>query len=244
MPRAVGSGARGRRARGAGPGVRRVAGGARRVRRGRRRVPDAVARAARPSPPCRTRTGCSCRRAASTPRTPRGRHPRDGPGPGPGHHRRGLDLEPRGVRRDEGGLRGHRPRRGGLLGGDPARADRRAGRPERPVHLLAGAAGRARPGAGAAGRRRRPDDRRTRPGGLGGHRAEQRLDGVYDGVGATHAAGGLPGRGGPRGGPAEPAFVWASEEQLAAQSVEPWAGPRSLPVWVRGPRTAASWRTT
>ena len=34
--------------------------------------------------------------------------------------------------------------------------------------------------------------------------------------------------------PAEPAFVWASEEQLAAQSVEPWAGPRSLPVWVPG----------
>ena len=28
--------------------------------------------------------------------------------------------------------------------------------------------------------------------------------------------------------------MWASEEQLAAQSVEPWAGPRSLPVWVPG----------
>ena len=64
--------------------------------------------------------------------------------------------------------------------------------------------------------------------------AERRLDGVFDGVGApalradflTEVARGV--------GAERPEFVWASEEQLAAQSVQPWAGPRSLPVWVPG----------
>jgi nucleoside-diphosphate-sugar epimerase len=64
--------------------------------------------------------------------------------------------------------------------------------------------------------------------------AEERLDGVYDGVGAptmradylAEVARGVT--------DVEPVFVWASEEQLLAQQVEPWAGPRSLPVWIPG----------
>jgi nucleoside-diphosphate-sugar epimerase len=64
--------------------------------------------------------------------------------------------------------------------------------------------------------------------------AERRLEGVYDGVGAptlradflTEVARGVA--------DAAPEFVWATEEDLAGQSVEPWAGPRSLPVWVPG----------
>ena len=54
--------------------------------------------------------------------------------------------------------------------GRPAGADHRAGRPERPVHLLAGAAGRGRRGAGAGvARPRHPGDRRTRPRGVDRH---------------------------------------------------------------------------
>ncbi len=52
----------------------------------------------------------------------------------------------------------------------PARADHRAGRPQRPVHLLGGAARGGRRGARSrVARPRHPGDRRTRPGGVGGH---------------------------------------------------------------------------
>jgi nucleoside-diphosphate-sugar epimerase len=64
--------------------------------------------------------------------------------------------------------------------------------------------------------------------------AEQRLDGVYDGVGAATLRADFLAEVA-RGVAAEvPELVWASEEELAAQSVEAWAGPRSLPVWVPG----------
>ncbi|MET1059886.1 MAG: NAD-dependent epimerase/dehydratase family protein [Nocardioides sp.] len=65
--------------------------------------------------------------------------------------------------------------------------------------------------------------------------AEERLDGVYDAVGAptlradflAEVARGVT--------DVAPEIVWATEEQLLARSVEPWAGPRSLPVWIPGP---------
>ena len=64
--------------------------------------------------------------------------------------------------------------------------------------------------------------------------AEQRLGGVYDGVGAATLRADFLAEVA-RGVAAEvPELVWASEEELAAQSVEAWAGPRSLPVWVPG----------
>ena len=66
-----------------------------------------------------------------------------------------LAVEPGGLRPDEGGVRADRaaraPPRATVIRPGP---DRRARRPERPVHLLAGAAGRRRAGAG----RRRPGD--------------------------------------------------------------------------------------
>ena len=64
--------------------------------------------------------------------------------------------------------------------------------------------------------------------------AEQRLDGVYDGVGAPTLRADFLAEVARGVSSTAADFVWASEEQLAAQSVEPWAGPRSLPVWVPG----------
>lgn len=64
--------------------------------------------------------------------------------------------------------------------------------------------------------------------------AEQRLDGVYDGVGAPTLRADFLAEVARGVAEEPPAFVWATEEQLAAHAVEPWAGPRSLPVWVPG----------
>jgi len=64
--------------------------------------------------------------------------------------------------------------------------------------------------------------------------AEQRLEGVYDGVGAPTLRADFLDEVARGVSDAAPQFVWASEEALAARSVEPWAGPRSLPVWVPG----------
>jgi hypothetical protein len=64
--------------------------------------------------------------------------------------------------------------------------------------------------------------------------AETRLEGVHDAVGAAtlradflaEVARGVTDE--------PPEVVWATAEVLAAQQVEPWHGPRSLPVWVPG----------
>ena len=67
--------------------------------------------------------------------------------------------------------------------------------------------------------------------------AEARTTGVFDGTGreTTRAdfleqvAAGVGSR---------PTYLWADQEFLAAQGVEPWAGPRSLPVWLPLPEYA------
>jgi 2'-hydroxyisoflavone reductase len=69
--------------------------------------------------------------------------------------------------------------------------------------------------------------------------AERRLTGVYDGTGPQMpraefldrvAAGVTEGE--------APTLTWVPQEFLAAQQVEPWSGPRSVPVWLPLPEYA------
>jgi 2'-hydroxyisoflavone reductase len=67
--------------------------------------------------------------------------------------------------------------------------------------------------------------------------AERRLTGVYDGTGPAMARGEFlervaAGVGG------DPTFTWVTQEFLAEQKVEPWSGPRSVPVWLPLPEYA------
>ncbi|MGH3362344.1 MAG: NAD-dependent epimerase/dehydratase family protein, partial [Nocardioides sp.] len=67
--------------------------------------------------------------------------------------------------------------------------------------------------------------------------AEHRRSGVFDGSGREtsradfleQVATGVDSR---------PTYVWADQDFLAAQNVEPWSGPRSLPVWLPLPEYA------
>ena len=135
---------------------------------------------------------------------------------------------------------GHRRR--GLRDGGPARADRRPRRPDRPVHLLAGAAGRRAGPRGAGPRRARrlgPGDRRARPRGL--DRRQRRA--APDRRLRRHRAGALPSATcSPRWPPGcrrrRPTLTWVAQDFLAEHEVEPWAGPRSVPLWLPRPEYA------
>ncbi len=67
--------------------------------------------------------------------------------------------------------------------------------------------------------------------------AEQRLSGVYDGTGAPIGRGDFL-AGIAQGVGATPQVTWVDQEFLAAQGVEPWAGERSLPMWLPLPEGA------
>jgi nucleoside-diphosphate-sugar epimerase len=82
--------------------------------------------------------------------------------------------------------------------------------------------------------------------------AERRLTGVYDGTGPAMSRGEFlervargvsspdsPDSPGSTDSPAEPtSFTWVPQEFLAEQKVEPWSGPRSVPVWLPLPEYA------
>ena len=155
-PRHLRAGARRRAVRGVGPDRRRCPTSSPDVvRRRGRRGPDPVVGAARRSPPSPDAhwVFVSTVNVYSDDSTPGGT-PGHAPAARAAARGRRPEGRPGGVRPDEGRVRADRPRRRRLVDGDPARADRRAGRPDRPVHLLAGAAGRRRRGAG-----RRPSPR-------------------------------------------------------------------------------------
>ncbi|MFI2101901.1 NAD-dependent epimerase/dehydratase family protein [Isoptericola sp. NPDC019693] len=64
--------------------------------------------------------------------------------------------------------------------------------------------------------------------------AERRTEGTFDGVGPVapigeHLAAAARGVG------AEPRWVWADDDALAAADVRPWSGERSLPLWLPRP---------
>ncbi len=66
--------------------------------------------------------------------------------------------------------------------------------------------------------------------------AETRRTGVYDGVGPVGTLGGLFDQVARAVSPAEPVrLVWASDDDLVAHDVQPWMGPRSLPLWLPRP---------
>jgi 2'-hydroxyisoflavone reductase len=67
--------------------------------------------------------------------------------------------------------------------------------------------------------------------------AERRLTGVYDGTGPAMPRGEFLARVAAGVG-GEPAFTWVPQEFLAEHKVEPWSGPRSLPVWLPLPEYA------
>ncbi|MEV0456934.1 NAD-dependent epimerase/dehydratase family protein [Catellatospora methionotrophica] len=67
--------------------------------------------------------------------------------------------------------------------------------------------------------------------------AEQRLSGAYDGIGAPiDRAAFLAGIA--SGVAATPELTWVDQDFLVAQGVEPWAGERSLPMWLPLPEYA------
>lgn len=63
---------------------------------------------------------------------------------------------------------------------------------------------------------------------------EQRLTGTYDGVGPAQPIADLLAAVA-AGCDADPAWTWVSQEFLEARDVEPWAGPRSVPLWLPRP---------
>jgi nucleoside-diphosphate-sugar epimerase len=63
---------------------------------------------------------------------------------------------------------------------------------------------------------------------------EQRLTGAYDGVGPAQPIADLLAAVAD-GCDAEPAWTWVPQEFLEAQHVQPWAGPRSVPLWLPRP---------
>ena len=64
--------------------------------------------------------------------------------------------------------------------------------------------------------------------------AEQGTTGVFDGVGPATALGDLLAQTA-RGVGADPRWVWADDAALEAADVRPWAGERSLPLWLPRP---------
>ncbi len=64
--------------------------------------------------------------------------------------------------------------------------------------------------------------------------AENRTEGVFDGVGPTLEIGQLLASVA-AGCDAEPRWVWASRAELEAHDVVPWSGERSLPLWLPRP---------
>lgn len=63
---------------------------------------------------------------------------------------------------------------------------------------------------------------------------EQRLTGTYDGVGPAQPIADLLAAVA-AGCDADPSWTWVSQDFLEAQDVEPWAGPRSVPLWLPRP---------
>jgi len=69
------------------------------------------------------------------------------------------------------------------------------------------------------------------------HAAEVGLSGAYDGIGAPVGRGELL-AGVARGLGVEPRLTWVDQEFLSAHEVNPWAGERSLPMWLPLPEYA------
>lgn len=67
--------------------------------------------------------------------------------------------------------------------------------------------------------------------------AETRLTGVYDGIGAPVPRAEFL-NGVAAGVGADPKVIWADQDFLAAQGVQPWTGERSLPMWLPLPEYA------
>lgn len=63
------------------------------------------------------------------------------------------------------------------------------------------------------------------------------LTGTFDGLGAMTPFGRLLERVAAGVG-ADPALTWVDQEFLTVQGVEPWMGPRSLPLWLPLPEYA------
>ncbi len=142
-------------------------------------------------------------------------------------HRRGPRPArgPRGLRPDEGLLRERRDRRRRAVDGGPARADRRPGRPDRPLRLLAGAAGRRRPGARARRTRRTACSSSTcatsRSGSCAASRTARPASTTASGRRRLRAT---CSRRRPRASAPAPELVWTGQDFLAEQKVEPWMG--------------------
>jgi nucleoside-diphosphate-sugar epimerase len=66
---------------------------------------------------------------------------------------------------------------------------------------------------------------------------ERRTTGTYDGTSAPTTRGDFLAEVA-RGVGVEPAWVWVPQDALAEHRVEPWAGPRSVPVWLPLPEYA------
>ena len=64
--------------------------------------------------------------------------------------------------------------------------------------------------------------------------AEQRTTGVFDGVGPATALGDLLAETA-RGVGVRPEWVWVHQDFLLEQEVQPWAGDRSVPLWLPRP---------
>ncbi len=62
--------------------------------------------------------------------------------------------------------------------------------------------------------------------------AEQRRTGTYDGVGPVQRRGDLLAEVAAGVGVQQPDLVWADQQFLLDHTVQPWAGPRSLPLWL------------
>ena len=100
------------------------------------------------------------------------------------HRGRRPGGRPRGLRRDEGGVRAGGAGARCIVDDRATGAHRRSGRPDRPLRLLAAAPGARRRGARARSPRRpRPGHRRTRSRDLAARPCESRTTGVYDAVG-------------------------------------------------------------
>lgn len=68
--------------------------------------------------------------------------------------------------------------------------------------------------------------------------AEARVDGVFHGAGAPLTRGAFLTEVAEGVGAGEATLTWVPQEFLLAQQVEPWAGPRSLPLWLPLPEYA------
>jgi hypothetical protein len=64
--------------------------------------------------------------------------------------------------------------------------------------------------------------------------AEERRTGDFDGVGPVMSIGDLLADAA-KGTGTDATFTWVSQEFLAEQEVQPWAGPKSAPLWLPRP---------